>query len=214
MAAVERGERVAIYLFDEHLRAFLARSRGLGMDVDAHIASGMLHVQQLDPAEMTPGQFGHMVVNAIETRGVTMVAVDSLTGYMTAMTDERMLTIHLHELLSFLTQRGVTTLVTLAQHGPFSGDAAGADVSYIADGIILLRYFEAAGQVRQAISIIKARTRAHERTIREFTIGQGGYRVGDPLVGFQGVLTGVPQYIGTTGPLLDLPASGISAPSK
>jgi len=203
VAAAERGEQVAAYLFDERMRTFTARAKGLGMRVEGAIASGRLSVQQIDPAEIAPGQFAHEVCQAVEKNGTRLVIIDSLSGYMNAMPGEQLLSIHLHELLSYLTQRGVTTLLTLAQHGPFAHSSTqGAEISYLTDGIILLRYFEAAGQVRQAISVLKKRSGGHEQTIREFKIGPGGFRVGEPLRSFQGVLTGVPEYVGAAGPLL------------
>jgi circadian clock protein KaiC len=209
LAAAHRGEQVAAYLFDERLRTFLARARGLGMDVEAQIAAGRLHVQQLDPAELSPGQFAHLVMRAVEDGGVQLVLIDSLSGYMTAMPEERLLTIHLHELFSYLSQRGVTTLLTLAQQAPFSqGAGHSAEISYLADAIILLRYFEAAGEVRQAISMLKKRGSDHEHTIREYRIAPGGFQVGEPLSAFQGVLTGVPRYVGQQGPLLDQAGGG------
>ena len=213
VAAAERGEKVATYLFDERMRTFMARAKGLGMRLDAAIASGNLNVQQIDPAEISPGQFAHEVCRSVETHGTSLVIIDSLSGYMNAMPGEQLLSIHLHELLSYLTQRGVTTLLTLAQHGPFAHSSSqGAEISYLTDGIVLLRYFEASGQVRQAISVLKKRSGGHEQTIREFRIGEGGFRVGEPLRTFQGVLTGVPEYLGATGPLLDPVADGSSLP--
>ena len=167
------------------------------------MASGQLMVHQIDPADVSPGEFAHMVQDAVENHAVSMVVIDSLSGYMNAMPEERLLTIHLHELFSYLTQRGVTVLVTLAQHGPFAPNQhASADISYLTDSMVLLRYFEAAGQVRQAISVLKKRSGRHEQTIREYRIVPGGYEVGEPLREFQGVLGGAPQYIGHTDPLM------------
>ena len=203
LAAAHRGESVRFFLFDERFRAFMTRAKGLGLDVGAAIDAGNLRVQQLDPAEVSPGQFAQLVVDAVEVEGVRMVVIDSLTGYMNAMPEERLLQIHLHELFSYLGQRGVTTLLTLAQHGPFAHASQGADVSYMADSMVLLRYFEAFGEVRQAISVLKKRSGAHEQTIREFRIRPGGLAVGEPLRAFQGVLTGVPGYLGSEEPLLD-----------
>ncbi|HEX6090648.1 MAG TPA: ATPase domain-containing protein [Gemmatimonadales bacterium] len=203
LAAAERDERIAIYLFDERLRTFHARATGLGMDFTRHIDAGRVVVQQIDPAEVSPGQFAQLVVRGVEEVGASVAIIDSLSGYMNAMPEDRMLMIHLHELISYLTQRGVTSIMTLAQHGPLAhGSSQGAEVSYLADSIVLLRYFEAAGTVRQAISMLKKRGGHHEQTIREFRIGQGGLRLGEPLSGFQGVLTGVPQYVGQSEPLL------------
>ena len=203
LAAAERGERVAVYLFDERLRTFNARARGLGMEFTPHVEAGRVSIQQIDPAEVSPGQFAHLVVRGVEEGGATLVLIDSLSGYMNAMPEDRMLMIHLHELISYLTQRGVTSIMTLAQHGPLAhGSSQGAEVSYLSDAIVLLRYFEAAGSVRQAISMLKKRGGHHEQTIREFRIARGGLRLGRPLSAFQGVLTGVPQYIGKAEPLM------------
>jgi circadian clock protein KaiC len=193
LAAARKGEQVAAYLFDERLRTFRQRSQGLGMDVEGEVAAGRLSVQQVDPADVAPGQFADMVTRAVEAQGVRLVLIDSLSGYMNAMPEERLLTIHLHELFSYLTQRGVSTLLTLAQHAPFAqGQGQGAEISYLADAIILLRYFEAAGEVRQAISMLKKRSGNHEHAIREYQIVPGGFKVGEPLREFQGVLTGNP----------------------
>ncbi|HEX6643187.1 MAG TPA: ATPase domain-containing protein [Gemmatimonadales bacterium] len=207
LTVADGGENVAIYLFDERLRTFKARARGLGMDIERHLESGRITAQQIDPAEVSPGQFAHMVVRAVEDGDVRLVVIDSLSGYMNAMPEDRLLMIHLHELFSYLTQRGVTAVMTLAQHGPFAhGSSQGAEVSYLADAIILLRYFEAAGSVRQAISMLKKRSGRHELTIREYRIGEGGLNLGEPLHGFQGVLTGVPQYVGRSEPLMQAAA--------
>ena len=203
LAAAERGERVMFFLFDERMRAFLSRARGLELDVPGAIASGRFAIRQIDPTEVSPGQFAHMVVDAVERDGAQVIALDSLTGYLNAMPGERLLHIHLHELFSFLGQRGVTSLITLAQHGPFASQPQSTDLSYLADSMILLRYFEAFGRVRQAMSVLKKRSGAHEQTIREFRIRKGGIAVGEPLQSFQGVLTGVPSYLGAEGPLMD-----------
>jgi circadian clock protein KaiC len=197
LAAARRGERVAVYLFDERHRTFMARAAGLGMDLGPEIDAGRIIVRQIDPADVSPGEFAHLVMDAVEEEGVRMVIIDSLTGYMNAMPEEKLLRIHLHELFTYLTIRGVTALLTLAQAGPFEANGGEtAQISYLADSILLLRYFEASGEVRQAVSVLKKRSGNHEHTIREFRIDQGGYHVGDPLRAFQGVLTGVPEYVG------------------
>lgn len=210
LAAARRGEQVMAFLFDERLRAFVNRARGLDMDLDRYIRNGTFIVQQVDPTEMSPGEFAERVVDTVERRKVRFIAIDSLTGYLNAMPGEALLTIHLHELFSYLGQSGVTSLLTLAQHAPFTDADTAAEVSYLADTIILLRYFEALGEVRQAISVLKKRSGVHEQTIREFRIRAGGLKVGTPLRSFQGVLTGVPQYLGKEGPLLG--ASSASDP--
>jgi circadian clock protein KaiC len=202
LAAARRGERVAVYLFDERHRTFMARAAGLGMDLGPEIDSGRIIVRQIDPADVSPGEFAHLVMEAVEEQGARMVIIDSLTGYMNAMPEEKLLRIHLHELFTYLTIRGVTAILTLAQAGPFEANGGEtAQISYLADSILLLRYFEAAGEVRQAISVLKKRSGHHEHTIREFRIDRGGYHVGDPLRGFQGVLTGVPEYVGAAARL-------------
>jgi circadian clock protein KaiC len=212
LAAARRGEKAIAFLFDERLRAFMNRARGLSMELEPYIRNGTFITQQIDPTEMSPGEFAARVVDAVERRDVRFVAIDSLTGYLNAMPGEALLTIHLHELFGYLGQSGVTSLLTLAQHAPFTENSQIAEVSYLADSIILLRYFEALGEVRQAISVLKKRGGAHEQTIREFRIRSGGLKVGKPLHAFQGVLTGVPQYLGKEGPLLE--ASGTSDPQS
>jgi circadian clock protein KaiC len=201
-AAARRGERAMIFLFDERVRAFMARTRGLGMDLSPLIESGLFITQQIEPTEMSPGEFAERVVRAVEREGARLVAIDSLTGYLNAMPAELLLNIHLHELFSYLGQSGVTSLLTLAQHSPFSDSHAAAEISYLADTVILLRYFEAIGEVRKAISILKKRSGVHEQTIREFRIQRGGLEVGKPLRSFQGILSGTPQYLGQEEPLL------------
>ena len=203
VAAAEAGERVAVYLFDERLRTFMSRAQGLEMDMAGHTEAGRIAIQQIDPAEVSPGQFAHKVVRAVEEHGVGLVVIDSLSGYLNAMPEDRLLVIHLHELFSYLTQRGVTAIMTMAQQGPFPHPPSQvADVSYLADSIVLMRYFEAAGAVRQAISVIKKRSGEHEQKIREFRIVRGGLELGEPLEAFQGVLTGVPHYLGKLETLL------------
>jgi circadian clock protein KaiC len=201
-AAARRGERAMIFLFDERVRAFTARTRGLGLDLAPLIEAGTFVTQEIEPTEMSPGEFAERVVTAVEREHARIVAIDSLTGYLNAMPAEPLLNIHLHELFSYLSQSGVTSLLTLAQHSPFSDSHAAAEISYLADTVVLLRYFEALGEVRKAISILKKRSGHHEQTIREFRIQHGGLQVGQPLRAFQGILTGTPQYLGKEGPLL------------
>jgi circadian clock protein KaiC len=211
IAAAEAGEKVALYLFDERMRTFMTRASGLGMNFPAHLQSGRIAIQQIDPADVSPGQFAHQVVRAVEDRGVRLIVIDSLSGYLNSMPEERLLVIHLHELFSYLTQRGATAIMTLAQHGPFAnGSSQGAEVSYLADSILLLRYFEAAGLVRQAISMIKKRSGDHEQMIREFRIGRGGLQLGQSLETFQGVLTGVPRFVGRADSLLESDESSLA----
>jgi circadian clock protein KaiC len=202
LAASRRGERAVLFLFDERVRAFLARARSLQMKLDPDIEAGTLVTQQIEPTEMSPGEFAARVVRAVEQEGARLIAIDSLTGYLNAMPNEALLDIHLHELFSYLGQSGVTSVLTLAQHSPFSEGHQIAEVSYLADTVILLRYFEAIGEVRKAISVLKKRSGLHEQTIREFRIQAGGLDVGQPLRTFQGILSGQPEYLGKEGPLL------------
>jgi len=195
-AATARGEPCAMFLFEEARNNMLNRSSGLGMKLTQAIESGLLTIQQIDPAELAPGQFTYAVTQAVE-RGVRMVVIDSLNGYLNAVPDERFLSIYLHELLTYLGQRGVVSIVVGVQQGMIgSGMSTTIDASYIADNVIMLRYFEAQGEVRQAISVFKKRGSAHERTIRSFQIGNDGIRVGPVLQDFHGILTGVPTYDG------------------
>jgi circadian clock protein KaiC len=201
-ASAARGERAAIYLFDESVQTFVTRSEGLGQDVRGRIDAGTILLRQLDPAQLSPGEFIDHVRSAVEARGARVVLIDSLNGYLNAMAEERSVMVQLHELLTYLGQRGVLTLLTVAQHG-LVGEIARAplDVSYLADTVVLLRYFEAAGQLRRAISVVKKRSGPHERAIRELQLGPG-VRVGEPLREFQGVLAGTPAYLGPEHALL------------
>ncbi len=192
MAALERGEPVALFAFDERVDTMLARLDGLKIDLRPHLASGRATLRQVDPAEMGPGEFTSVVREAVEA-GARMVVVDSLNGYLNAMPEERQLALQLHELLSYLGHLGVTTMIVMAQHGLTGPLVAPVDVSYIADTVILLRFFEMRGKVRKAISIVKKRSGPHEDTVREYGLGAPeGVRIGQPLVGFRGVLTGAP----------------------
>lgn len=202
-AAVARGERVRLYVFDERITTFRMRASGLGMELDGAIADGRLSICQIEPTEMSPGEFANRVVQSVETDGVTLVVIDSINGYMNAMPAERLLGVQLHELLSYLANRGVTSILTLVQRGIFGGPVdETAEVSYLADTVVLLRYFEFQGSVRNAISVVEKRSGVHEKTIRECRIDQGGLVIGDPLQEFEGVLTGVPEYHGSREPLM------------
>jgi circadian clock protein KaiC len=201
--AAERGEPAVVFTFDESVEIFLARSEGVGMRMRDKVAAGLIRVVQVDPGELAPGEFAHMVRSAVERDGARVVVIDSLNGYLNATPDERFLVVQLHELLSFLGSRGVCTLLVVAQHGLLGhGMEAALDASYLADAVVMLRYFEYDGRVRKAISVVKKRTGWHEQTIREFEIVPGQIRVGQPLVGFHGVLTGVPQYDGAARALM------------
>ena len=193
-AACRRGEPCAMFLFEEARNNLLNRSRGLGMNLADVIETGLLTIQQIDPAELAPGQFSQAVVDAVD-RGARVVVIDSLNGYLNAVPDERFLATYLHELLTYLGQRGVVSILVGVQQGMIgTGLTTSVDASYIADNVIMLRYFEAEGEVRQAISVFKKRGSAHERTIRRFQIQPTGLVVGPVLTGFHGILTGVPTY--------------------
>jgi len=212
-AAVTRGERVRFFLFDERLSIFRLRAEGLGLDVSTPIADGRLCVQQVEPTELSPGEFAHQVMTAVEVDGARMVVIDSINGYLQSMPEERLLAIQVHELLSYLATKGVTCVMTLVQHGIFGSPVAdAAEISYLADAVVLLRYFEVSGAVRQAISIVKKRSGDHERTIRESRVQRGGLLVGAPLREFQGVLTGVPSFTGSPDDLMSPRVRPAAAP--
>ena len=196
IAALARGERAAYFLFDERLPTLLKRSASLGMDLEPHVANGTLRIRAIDPAELSPGEFAALVRRAVETDGARIVVIDSLNAYLHAMPDEQFLILQMHEMLTYLGQHGVVTIMVLGLHGIIGDVRQDVDLSYLSDTVVMLRYFEAHGQVRQAISVIKTRTSRHERTIREFQITVDGLQVGEPLKDFQGVLTGVPTFSG------------------
>jgi circadian clock protein KaiC len=195
-AAAERGERVAIFAFDETVHTALARARSLGIDLARHLEAGRILLRRVDPAELSPGEFADAVIRSVDEAGARVVIIDSVNGYQLAMPDERLLNVHLHELLTFLATKGVATFLLMAQHGLVSSELeAPADISYLADTVVLLRFFEAQGGVRKAISVMKKRTGPHETTIRELTLGADGVHVGSALTKFRGVLTGVPALV-------------------
>jgi circadian clock protein KaiC len=206
LAALERGEMATYYLFDEGVATLVARSTALGMDLRPHLASGRLQVVPVDPAQLSPGEFACAVQGTVEGRGARFVAVDSLNAYLQAMPGDQFLLLQMHEMLSYLNHRGVTTLLVLGQHGFLDAMRTDIDLSYLSDAILLFRFFEAQGAVRTAVSAMKSRTLAHERTIREFTLGPGGLVLGEALRDFEGVLGGMPAYRGTAR-LLDSPAA-------
>jgi len=204
MRALERGEPAAYYLFEESRDTFLSRSAGFGMNFEPYIASGQFELSQMDVAELSPGEFAHRVRSRVESKKCRLVVIDSLNGYLNGMPSERFLLIHMHELLAYLGQNGVVTIFTIAQHGMLSTNMhSPVDVSFLADTVILLRFFEAMGEVRQAISVVKKRRGLHERTLREMQIGGNGIRIGEILRDFEGVLTGVPRYRGKDTRLLN-----------
>lgn len=200
-SAVARGERAALFIFDEELDLLIERSKGLGVDVQAMVDQGQLFLEQIDAAELTPGEFSQIVRHSVEVQGARTVVVDSLNGYQASMPGERALVLHMHELLQYLNRQGATAILTVAQHGLVGDMRSPVDVTYLADTVILLRYFEAQGRVRRAISVVKKRTGPHEDTIREYRIGERGIMLGEPLTNFQGVLRGVPILLGTGGML-------------
>jgi circadian clock protein KaiC len=202
-AAVKRGEKAALFVFDEELGLLFSRMKGLGIDLETMQRSGKLFIEQVDAAELSPGEFAHLVRRKVDEDNIKTVVIDSLNGYQAAMPEENSLILHIHELLQYLNRRGAATFMTVAQHGLVGDMKAPVDVTYLADTVILLRYFEANGSVRRAMSIIKKRTGAHESTIREYRIDDHGLTIGQPLDGFQGVLRGVPVYVGGGQPLLE-----------
>ena len=200
-AAAERGTETAVFVFDESPQTLITRCQALGLNISEAIDSGRITLQQVDPAEFTPGELIHAIRVAVEERGVKIVVIDSLNGYLNAMPEEHFLTVQLHELLMYLGQQGVATLLIGAHQG-LIGAAMNTpiDASYLADAVILLRYFELRGEVRQAISVVKKRGGQHERTIRELRLGPVGINVGKALREFRGVLTGVPVFEGEPPP--------------
>jgi len=196
VSAAQRGEKAIIFTFDESLGTLIDRARGLDMDPTSLIERGLLDIYQIDPAELTPGEFVSRIRRLVDEEHLRVVVIDSMNGFLNAMPNERFLAMQLHELLSYLGQQGIATLLTLAQHGFIGAMQTPVDVSYLADTVLLFRYFEYAGEIRQALSVIKKRSGPHERTIRELIMADGRVRVGAPLVEFKGVLSGVPRFIG------------------
>jgi circadian clock protein KaiC len=202
-AAASRGQKAVMFIFDESPNTLFSRCTGLGVDVQGCNDLGLVRIVQVDPAELSPGEFGHNIRMAVEDWGASIVVIDSLNGYLNAMPEERFLTIQLHELLMYMNQQGVATILIGAHQGVIASQMkTPVDASYLADAVVLLRYFESRGEVRQAISVVKKRGGQHERTIREFAMGNGGIKVGEALRNFRGVLTGVPVYEGSNDPLL------------
>jgi len=201
ITAAERGEHAVIFAFDESARMLTQRARGMGMSLDAHVETGRIRVQQIDPAELPPGEFASRLRAAVEEDAARIVVIDSLNGYLNAMPEEQFLIIQLHELLTYLGQRGVITFLIVAQHGMVSRDMnSPVDASYLADAVLLLRYFEVAGELRQALSVVKKRGGYHERTIRELRLTSQGIQIGEPLRNLHGVFTGVPQVVAPPEP--------------
>ncbi len=203
-----RGERVALFTFDENLDLYLAKATSFGIDLRPFIRDGVLRAQQVDPAELSPGQFAQLLLNFVEQENARMVIIDSLNGYGMAMQDGKILDLRLHETLTYLGQLGVVTIMILAQGGFLNELRSPVDLTYLADTVIILRHFEAGGSIRQAISVAKKRSGGHERTIREFKVNETGLWVGEPLLHFRGVLTGVPVLESNSGALEDQETGG------
>ena len=191
--AARRGQRSAVFLFDETRRAFLSRADALGMATREHLERELITLRQIDPAEFSPGEFAHLIRRKVEEDDATLVVIDSLNGYLTAMPDEKHLAMHMHELLSYLSNRGVATLLTLNQQGVVGESTTPLDVTYLADVAILMRYFESDGEIRRAASVVKRRVGPHDATIREMRIAPPGVMIGRPLKEFHGVLSGLPE---------------------
>lgn len=207
LTAIERGEKAAYYLFDEGVGTMLARSRAMGMDLQPHLDAGRMQISQIDPAELSPGEFASRIRKAVEADGVRFIAIDSLNAFLQAMPGEKYLLLQMHEMLSYLNQQGVITILVLGQHGIVGDIRSDIDLSYLSDTILLFRYFEARGEVHKAVSVAKSRTTAHEASIREFRLAGGGIEIGQPLKDFEGVLTGLPHYRGATPMMAAEPAA-------
>ncbi len=199
VAAAARGEKATMFVFDEELGLMLERTRAMGFDLASLRDQGLLTIDQVDAAELSPGEFAHLVRQQVDKAQAKTVVIDSLNGYQAAMPDETALILHVHELLQYLNRQGASTFLTVAQHGLVGDMKSPVDITYLADTVVLLRYFEALGQVRRAISVVKKRTGAHEDTIREYRITSNGLQVGEPLQGFQGILRGVPELVQRDG---------------
>ncbi len=203
-AALERGECAALFAFEESRDIIERRATRFGFELEPYLQNGAFHLQTIDPAELSAGQFAWKVRQRVEESGAKLVVFDSLNGYLYSMGQERNLLLHMHELLSYLSARGILTLLVVCQDGMVGGSMRSPiDVSYLADTVLLLRHFEAFGEVKQAVSVVKKRDGGHERAIRELRFSEQGLQVGPPLRNFKGVLTGVPDFLGTSGPLLD-----------
>jgi circadian clock protein KaiC len=202
VSAAERGENAVLFAFDEGVATIFARADGLGISLRPHVEAGRIDIRQIDPAEMSPGEFAALVRDAVEKHNARVVIIDSLNGYLNAMPNEKFLILQMHELLSYLNQLGVVTILVLAQHGLMGPMQTPLDVSYLSDNVIMLRYFEAFGEVRRAFSVVKKRSGGHEHAIREFRLAKGGLVVGPPLKDFRGIFTGTPTYVGESKPLM------------
>ncbi len=202
IAAAERGERALFCLFEENLATLILRAESVSLPFQKHIDSGLITVLQIDPVELAPGEFVHKVKERVQKEGVRFLVIDSLNGYLQAMPGVKFLNIQLHELLALLSRYGVVTVMTVAQHGIVGQMSTPIDLTYLADTVLLLRYFEQDGRIRKAVSVVKKRTGNHEDTIRELKFVHAGLRVGQPLTNFHGVLTGVPTFQGKAAEML------------
>jgi circadian clock protein KaiC len=202
LAAAERGEKSLVFVFDETTGTLLNRAAKLGMHLEPHLRSGTIVLEQVDPAEISPGELAHRIRKSVDKEDVRLLVIDSINGYLNAMPAERYLALQLHELLAYLNQQGIITIMVLAQQGLVGFMQSAVDLTYLADTVVLSRFYEARGEVKQALSIIKKRSGNHERTIREMRISEKGITVGEPLRDLQGVLTGVPSFVGENGPPL------------
>jgi circadian clock protein KaiC len=202
IAAAKRGERSAVYIFDEGPMTLFARTEALGLDLRKYVDEGLVMIRQIQIAELTPGEFAHMVSEEVETKAAKLVVIDSVNGYLMATPQVKFLMMQFHELLDYLNRNGIASILVVGQYGLVGSMQTPIDLSYLADTVVLMRYFEAAGAICQAISVVKKRAGKHERTIREYNISEGGIRLGQPLKDFQGVLTGVPIFKGSEGSLM------------
>ena len=213
LAALKRGESAAYFLFDERLATLMTRSKALDMDLQPYIDSGKLKIRQIDPAELSPGEFASEVRGAVEQDNASVIVIDSLNAYLHAMPSDNFLILQMHELLSYLAQQGVVSLMILGQHGVTGDLRSDIDISYLADTVMMLRFFEVSGIVRKSIAVIKTRTSDHERTVREFTIDKSGVSIGDPIHSFSGILSGTPVYTSSNETLMPL-ETGVGDSSK
>ncbi|MDM0046211.1 gas vesicle protein GvpD [Variovorax dokdonensis] len=204
LASIQRGEKAAMFLFDEGIKTLFSRSRALGMDIESHVASGQLVLHAIDPAEISAGQFSHHVRDVVERQGVSTVVIDTLNAYLIAMPGSNFLLLQMHELLTYLNLQGVTTILVLSQHGLAGELPNDVDLSYLSDSLLQFRYFEARGQIFKAVSVIKSRVSAHASTIHQFRLSAGGIEVGEALTDFQGVMAGLPRYSGRSALLGDV----------
>jgi circadian clock protein KaiC len=200
IAAAQRGERAASFIFEESVSGVLHRAESLGMPMKKHLDEGTMMLRQVDPAQLQPGEFSHLVRHSVEVDNARVVVIDSLNGYLNAVPEERFLLLHLHELLSYLGQHGVATILVYAQHGLIGQMASTVDVSYLADCVVLLRYFEAEGRIHKAVSVVKKRSGEHESAIRSLMMSKEGLHIGDRLANYRGVLSGIPTYDRTLAP--------------